>query len=175
VRLAIDGLSPGSEVRVVAKSEQVPERTEAASCSQDCELKLPKGTYMLIASRGDEHRTREVELTSSQVLTVGLWDGGARTAGTVLGITGVIVGAIGAFLSVAALAAPAYPPGSDEASPGRGGVFAMGLLGVAAGTGIAFAGFSLAAANRAPSMDLERMPMSRTPAAGANISLSGKF
>ena len=108
---------------------------------------------------------------------MGEWDGTVRTAGTVMGITGIAAGAIGAFLIVAVLAAPPYPPGSDEAPPGRGGVLGMGVIGLAAGAGLAIGGFSLAAANRAPSMDLQRMPTTRPPAggAGAGISVSGNF
>jgi hypothetical protein len=177
VRFAIDELDPGLEVRVVPRSERVPEATGVASCTQDCELKLQKGTYTLIAIRGDEHNTQEVELTSSQVLRVGKMDGVARTMGTAMGITGIIVGALGAFVAVAVLAKPPPPPDSDEVSPGRAGVFWMGIAGVAAGTGLAIGGFSLAAANHAPSMDLRPMPFTRPPpgGAGAHISLSGKF
>jgi hypothetical protein len=177
VRFAIDGLDPGVEVRVVSRSERAPEGTRAASCTQDCELKLQKGAYTLVASRGDEQRTKEVELTSSQILKVGEWDGAVRTMGTVMGITGIVIGAIGAFVTVGVLATPSPGPGDDEAAPGRAGVFMMGLAGLAAGTGLAVGGFSLAAENRAPSMDLQRMPMTRPPAggAGAGVSLSGKF
>jgi hypothetical protein len=177
VRFAIEGLDPGIEVRVVSKSERVPEGARAATCTQDCELKLQEGMYTLVATRGDEQRTEEVELTSSQVLRVGKLDGVARTAGTVMGITGIILGALGAFVTVAVLAAPPYPSGSDEQSPGRAGVFMVGLAGLAAGTGLAIGGFSLAAANHAPSMDLRPMPFTRPPpgGAGAHISLSGKF
>jgi hypothetical protein len=177
VRFAIQGLSSGLQVRVVPKPEGAPESASTASCAEDCVLKLLKGSYTLIASRGDDHRTKEVELTSSQVLILGRSDGISRTFGTVIGITGLVVGALGAFVAGAVLAAPADPPGSDEAPPGRGGVFAMGILGLAAGTGLAVVGFSFAAANRAPSMDLEQMAKARPPASGAvgGISLSGKF
>ena len=177
VRFAIDGLTPGLQVRVVSKSDGVRERASAGSCTQDCELELPKGAYTLIASRGDEHRTKEVELTWSQILKVGTWDGKARTTGIALGITGIIVGAIGAFITVVSIAYPG--PGGDHEDLGntRATVVFAGVVGLAGGTLLTFGGFSLVAANRAPSMELERMPMTRPPArgAGAGISLTGKF
>jgi hypothetical protein len=177
VSFAIQGLSSGSQVRVVPKPERAPEGASSASCTEDCVLKLQKGSYTLIASRADDHRTKDVEITSSQVLILGRSDGISRTFGTAMGITGIVVGALGAFVMGAVIAAPAYPPESDEAPPGRGGVFGMGVLGLAAGTGLAILGFSFAAANRAPSMDLEQMAKARPPASGAvaGISLSGKF
>jgi hypothetical protein len=177
VRFAIQGLTPGLQVCVVPQPERAPEIASSASCTEDCVLKLQKGAYTLIASRGDDQRTKDVELRSSQVLILGRSDGISRTFGTVMGITGIVVGALGAFVAGAVLAAPAYAPEDDEAPPGRAGVFGMGLLGLAAGTGLAIVGFSFAAANRAPSMDLEQMAKARPPASGAvaGISLSGKF
>jgi hypothetical protein len=178
VRLAIDGLTPGLQVRVEPRSERVPEgAAKAAVCAEDCELELQKGTYTLIASRGDEHRTKEVELTSSQLLRVGQWDGVARTTGIVMGITGLIVGAIGAFITVGSFVAPSPGPDDEDLDNTGTKVLFAGMAGLAAGTGLAIGGFSLAAGNRAPSMDLERMPTSRPPApgAGAGISLGGKF
>jgi hypothetical protein len=177
VRLAIHGLTPGAEVRVVPKSDRLPEGTGVASCTQDGELELQKGTYTLIAIRGAERNTQEVELTSSQVVRIGETHGVARTMGIAMGITGVILGALGGFVTVAILAAPAPPPDSDEDTQAKMGVFMLGLAGLAAGTGLAIGGFALAAANHAPSIDLRPMPLSRPPPgrAGANISLSGKF
>lgn len=138
-------------------------------------LKLQEGSYTVIASRGDEHRAKDVELRSSQVLILGSSDG-SRTFGTVMGITGIVVGSLGALLAGAVIAAPDQGPGSEDSS-GRMGVLGMGVLGIAAGTGIAVLGFSFAAANRAPSMDLEQMAKAPPPARGAvtGISLSGKF
>jgi hypothetical protein len=177
VSFAIQGLSAGLQVRVVPKPERAPQSASPASCTEDCVLELQKGSYTVIASRGDDHREKDVELRSSQVLILGRSDGTSRTFGTVMGITGIVVGALGAFVAGAILAAPADPPDSDEAPPGRGGVFGMGVLGLAAGTGLAILGFSFAAANRAPSMDLEQMAKAPPPARGAvaGISLSGKF
>ena len=177
VRLAIDGLSPGLQVRVVSRSEHAPEGARAASCTQDCELELPKGAYTLIASRGDEHRTKEVELTSPQVLRAGKLDGVARTAGTVMGITGIIVGASGAVITVASFVRPSPGP-DDEDLDNSGAVVAVaGVAGFAGGIGLAIGGFSLAAGNRAPSMSLFPMPTTRPPAGGAGtgISLTRKF
>jgi hypothetical protein len=177
VRFAVQGLSSGLQVRVVPKPERAPEGASTASCAEDCILELQKGSYTVIASRGDDHRAKDVELRSSQVLMLGKSDGISRTVGTVMGITGIVVGALGALVAGAVLAAPDYPPESDEAPPGRGGVFAMGVLGIAAGTGLAVLGFSFAAANRAPSMDLEQMAKARLPARGpvAGVSVGGTF
>jgi hypothetical protein len=178
VKFAIDGLSPGLQVRIVPGSERGPDgAAKPTVCTEDCELELQKGTYTLIASRGDEHRTKEIALTSSQILKVGQWDGVARTTGIVMGITGILVGAVGAFITVGSYLTPSPGP-DDEDLDNTGTVVALaGMAGLAVGTGLAIGGFSLAAANRAPSMDLERMPTTRLPApgAGAGISLSGKF
>ncbi|HMJ13376.1 MAG TPA: hypothetical protein VK524_18285 [Polyangiaceae bacterium] len=175
--MAIDGLSPGLQVRVVPRSEGVPERVATASCTEDCELKLQKGAYTLIASRGDEHRTKEVELTSPQMLRVGKWDGVARTTGTVMGITGIIMGAIGALITVAYVAAPPLAPGEEDLGNNRALVLWAGIGSLAVGTGLTIGGFSLAAGNRAPSMGLFPMPTTRPPAggAGAGLSLSRTF
>jgi hypothetical protein len=176
VRLAIGGLKSGQQVRVVWRPERVSEWAVAASCTEDCELKLKKGAYTLIASRGDDHRSKQVELTSSQILKMGQWDGGIRAFGTVMGITGIVVGAMGAFITVASIVSPS--PGPDDEDLDNSGtlVALLGVAGLAAGTGLMIGGFSLAAKNRAPSMDLERMPTTHPPAGGAaGISLSGKF
>src|SRR5687767_6458456 len=55
VRFAIQGLSSGLQVRVVPKPERAPEGASTASCTEDCVLKLQKGSYTLIASRADDH------------------------------------------------------------------------------------------------------------------------
>jgi hypothetical protein len=177
LRFAIDDVDPGLEVRVVPRSERVSQGTGVASCTQDCELKLQKGAYTLIAIRGDEQNTQEVDLTSSQVLRVGKMDGVARTMGTAMGITGIVVGALGAFVTVAMIAAPPPAPDGDEDTQAKMGVFFLGLGGLVVGTGLAIGGFAIAASNHAPSIDLRPMPMSRPPAgaAGANISLSRQF
>ncbi|HMI86598.1 MAG TPA: hypothetical protein VK550_21040 [Polyangiaceae bacterium] len=177
MRFAIDGLRPGLQVRVVPRSERAPEGVSPTSCTQDCELKLQKGAYTLIASRGDDHRTKDVELTSSQMLRVGKLDGVARAAGTVMGITGIIVGAIGAFITVAYVASPPLGPDDEDLGNSRAVVLWAGIAGLAVGTGLTIGGFSLAAGNRAPSMSLFPMPTTRPPAAGAGaaISLTGKF
>ena len=172
LRLAFDGISPGSEVRVVSKSEGAP---ATASCSQDCELKLQKGEYTVIAIRGEYQRTKEVDLSSSQVVKVGAWDGAVRTTGTVVGITGVVVGALGVLATVAMYMRRPDPPDSDPA-PGHTAAGALPVVGMILGSVLAFGGFSLAASNRAPSMDLQRMPTTYPPpSTGAGISLGGKF
>jgi hypothetical protein len=71
------------------------------------------------------------------------------------------------------------PPGpEDEDLDNSGAIIGLaGVAGLVGGTGLAIGGFSLAAANRAPSMELQRMPTTRPPprGAGAGISLGGKF
>jgi hypothetical protein len=129
----------------------------------------------LIASRGDDRRTKEVELTSSQILKVGEWDGAVRTMGTVMAIAGIIVGAMGAYITVGYFAAPSGR--GEELDASRTMLLFAGFAGLGAGAGLTLGGFSLTAANRAPSMDLHRMPSTHPPARAtdAHISLSGKF
>jgi hypothetical protein len=179
VRLAIDGIPDGVQVRVVTRTEDDTEAgRDAATCTQDCELSLPKGSYTLVASRGAEQRAKEVDLTSSQVATVGRWDHAGRTMGTVLGVTGIVVGALGALITGAFLAEPAPPPGGDEDTEAKMTVLWLGILGLAGGTGMAIGGFSMVSSNRAPSLEVDRMPASRPsppPSAATGLSLGGKF
>lgn len=179
VRLAIDGINEGVLVRVVTRPERDSEAgKDAATCTHDCELHLPKGSYTLVATRGAEQRTKEVDLTSAQVATVGRWDHAGRTMGTVLGVTGIVVGALGAFIMVGFFAQPALSPDADEDTEAKISLLGLGLLGVAGGTGLAIGGFSMASSNRAPSLEVDRMPSSRPappPSTATGLSLSGKF
>jgi hypothetical protein len=178
LRLAIKGLTPGSEVRVVSRSVETPGASQpAASCSQDCELELQKGEYTLIASRGDDQRTKEVELTSSQILKVGEWDGRVRTFGTILGITGIVVGTLSTLVTVAMAMSSGGSAGGDASTDSTPGILLIAPAGIVVGLGLTIGGFSLAAANRAPSMGLDRMPMTYPPpgSPAACLSWSGQF
>jgi hypothetical protein len=179
VRLAIDGIPDGVQVRVVTRPEDDTQAgQDAAACTHDCELNLPKGSYTLVASRGAEQRTKEVDLTSSQVATVGRWDHAGRTMGTVLVVTGIAAGALGALITGAFVAEPAPPPGGDEDTAAKMTVLWLGVLGLAGGTGMVIGGFSMVSSNRAPSLEIDRMPSSRLsppPSAATGLSLGGRF
>jgi hypothetical protein len=95
-----------------------------------------------------------------------------------LGITGIVIGALGGFMTVASVASSdaAGPDSSTDDGAARAGIFFLGLVGLFGGSGLALGGFSLAANNRSPSMDLQPMPsMAPSPAARAGISFGGKF
>src|SRR5690349_17161821 len=52
VDLKIEGVRNGLQIRVLPKEEgRAPEGGRTTSCNQDCELKLPAGSYTLIASQ----------------------------------------------------------------------------------------------------------------------------
>ena len=163
LRLAIEGLTPGLQVRVLSRAEQSPEPSSGASCSQDCELELQEGAYTLMASRGDYQRTKDVELTSSQVLKVGEWDGAVRTFGTMMGITGIVVGTLSTLVTVAMAGSSGTGSGANASTDSTPGILLLAPVGILVGLGFTIGGFSLAAANRAPSMDLVRMPVTYPP------------
>ena len=177
LRLAIEGLTAGLQVRVLSRSKWPREGFSSASCSQDCELKLQEGAYTLMASRGDDQRTKDIELTSSQVLKVGEWDGRVRTFGTMMGITGIVVGTLSTVVSVAMARSSRTSWGPDASSDSTPTLLLLAPLGILVGMGLTIGGFSLAAANQAPSMDLVRMPMTYPPpgSPAAGLSLSGRL
>ena len=179
-RLVIQGAANGLEVRVLPKDARLSPEGAQLACSQDCELKLRTGAYTLIASQGERLSTQGIELTDPLRLKVSEPNTALGIVGTVLGITGIAIASLGAFVTVASLAVPNGGGGADsygEDSAARMQVLLLGLVGLAAGTGLGFGGFSLAAANRVPSMEVERLPavgQSRGPAR-VGVSFIGRF
>jgi hypothetical protein len=177
VNLVIHGLSNGLQVRVLSNERLAAESASATACIQDCELKLPTGAYTLVASQGERQRTQDIALSAPLLLTVSEPNGALRDVGTVLGIAGIVIAAVGTFVTVGSLLAPSYQPGDDEVAGGRIAVFYGGLAGVAVGSGLIAGGFSLHAANLAPSMEVDRMATTGQPRGptGASVSLRGSF
>jgi len=154
--LAIHGISDGLQVRVLLKEEgRAVEGEGVASCTRDCELKLPVGPYRLVTSQGENHTTKDVDLDTGLSLKVSEPSSGLNSLGVGLGISGIVVAALGSLVAVYALAAPAQ---AENLSGARNTVLYSGLAGAAAGSGLIVGGFSLAAENRAPSLELDRSP-----------------
>ena len=173
--LAIHGISDGLQVRVLPKEDgRAVEGDGVASCTKDCELKLPVGPYRLVTSQGDQHTTKDVDLDTELSLKVSEPSGGLHGLGLGLGISGVVVAALGSLVAVSALAAPAE---AESIAGARNTVLVMGLAGAAAGSGLIVGGFSLASENGAPSLELDRSPrlerLQRPAATG--ISLGKTF
>jgi hypothetical protein len=178
VNLVIQGVSNGLQVRVLSKDEPLAtEGTSANSCNQDSELRLPTGAYTLVASQGERENTQDVALTAPLRLTVSEPNAALRHVGTVVGVAGIVIAALGTLVTVASLVGPTYQPGEDEDTQGRIAVFYGGLAGVAIGSGLIAGGFSLHAANRAPSMEVDRMATTGQPRGptGASVSFRGSF
>ena len=177
VNLVIQGVSNGLQVRVLSNERLAVEGASATACTQDCELKLPTGAYTLVASQGERERTQDIALTAPLRLTVSEPNAALRHVGTVVGVAGIVIAAVGTFVTVGSLVAPSYQPGDDEVAGGRIAVFYGGLAAVAVGSGLIVGGFSLHAANTLPSMEVDRMVTPRQPRGptGAGVSLRGTF
>ena len=159
-RLVIQGAANDLEVRVLPKDARLAAEGAQLACSRDCELKLRTGPYTLIASQGERLSMQGIELTDPLRLKVREPNAALSTVGTILGITGIAIASLGAFVTVASLVAQPRGGGPDaygEDTSARMGVMLLGIVGLAAGTGLGFGGFSLAAANRVPSMEVERL------------------
>ena len=175
VSLKIKGVGNGLQIRVQSKEEgPATQSPEAASCSQDCELKLPAGSYTLIATQGAPQETPGADVAAPPRLTMSDTDGSRHRLGTTLGIGGVVAAAMGSYLAIGALvardgASGAFPSGLND-------FFYAGLAGIGIGTGLMIGGFSLAAANPAPSTGVDRLPPApRRGATDMGVSLSGTF
>jgi hypothetical protein len=178
VNLVIQGVGNGLQVRVLSKDERpAAEGPSANSCNQDCELKLPTGTYTLVASQGERQNTQDIALSAPLRLTVSEPNAALRYTGLTLGIAGILIAAVGTFVTVGILVGPTHHPGDDEDTAARMGAFYGGLAAAAVGTGLIIGGFSLHAANRVPSMEVDRMAPTGPPRAptGASLSLRGSF
>jgi hypothetical protein len=174
VTLTIHGISSDLEVRVLSKAEgRGATGAVVASCHRDCELKLPIGGYTLLASQGERQSTQDVDLAAPMSLTVSEPNVTLRGLGTGIGIGGIVFAALGAFVAVAALVTPLK---GEDIDGGRAQVFLGGVATVGIGAGLIAGGFSLAAANRAPSMEVDppRLGHPRGPT-GVALSFAGTF
>ena len=173
--LAIQGISDGLHVRVLSREDGPAMDGEGiASCTQDCELKLPAGPYRLVTSQGELQTTKDVELDAPLRLTVSEPSTTLHGLGVGLGIAGIVVASLGSLVAVSAVATRGE---GEELSGARNNILLSGLAGAAGGAGLIVGGFSLAAENRAPSLEVDRSPrlerLQRPAATG--ISLGATF
>jgi hypothetical protein len=177
VDLKIEGVRNGLQIRVLPKDERLtPEGPKSTSCKEDCELKLPAGSYTLIATQVERQETPGADLAAQPEVTMSEPDAGAsrRRLGHALGASGVVATVIGSYLVIAALVA--RPTTHGEFLTGLDEYFYGGLAGIGVGTGLMIGGFSLAAANRATPLAVDRMPtvVQRRPT-DVGVSLTTTF
>src|SRR6185503_16610039 len=70
VDLKIEGIRNGLQIRVQPKEEGRAPEGATTSCKEDCELKLPAGSYTLIASQIEQAEVPGVELRAPPRLTM---------------------------------------------------------------------------------------------------------
>jgi len=170
VSLKIEGVRNGLQIRVVPKEEgPAPEDGKGNSCNQDCELKLPAGSYTLIASQVE----RPEAPGAPPPLPISESEARRHQLGSALGVGGIVVAAMGSYLAIGALVAS-----GAESSAGLNEFFYAGLAGIGVGAGLMIGGFSLAAANRATPTAVDRTAAAvqrRDPLGLGGVSLSGTF
>jgi hypothetical protein len=176
VDLKIEGVRNGLQIRVLPKEEgPTPEGGKATSCNQDCVVKLPAGSYTLVASQVERQETPGIDRGAPPRLTMSEPNGDRHRLGTALGVGGIVAAAMGSYVAIGALVAR---DGTRAEFPsGLNGFFFAGLAGVGVGAGLMIGGFSLAAANRAAPMAVDRMPAAaqRRAPTPMGVSLSGSF
>jgi hypothetical protein len=178
VDLKIEGVRNGLQIRVLPKDEGLaaPEGGRAASCNHDCVLKLPAGSYTLIASQVEPQEIPGRDIGPTPRLTLSEPEAARHRLGTALGVGGIVAAAMGSYLAVGALVAR---DGSEAATfpSGLNEFFYAGLAGIGVGAGLMIGGFSLAAANRSPSVGVDRLPpvAQRRGLTEMGVSLSGNF
>jgi hypothetical protein len=175
VDLKIEGIRNGLQIRVLPKDEGLkPEGGTSTSCKEDCELKLPAGSYTLIATQVAPQAPPGADVGAEPQPTMSEPDTSRRRLGNALGVGGVIAAVMGSYLVIGALVA--RPSTHGEFLTGLDEFFYGGLAGIGAGAGLMIGGFSLAAANRAAPMAVDRMPtvVQRRPT-DVGISLTGTF
>ena len=98
-----------------------------------------------------------------------------RRFGQALGAGGVVAAVAGTYLVVATLVA--RPNTFGEFATGRSEFLVAGLAGIGVGAGLMIGGFSLAAANRPPTVGMDRVPavVEQRAFGEMGVSLSGKF
>jgi hypothetical protein len=174
VDLKIEGVGNGLQIRVLPK-EEGPARDggKGTSCKEDCELKLPAGSYTLIATQVEPQEMPGKDSDAPPPLTVSESEAGRHRLGSALGVGGIVAAAMGSYLAIGALVAS---DGAPAASPsGPSGFFFVGVAGIAVGAGLMVGGFSLAAANRGTPVGIDRMPPVVQRRDPVGVSLSGTF
>jgi hypothetical protein len=176
VDLKIEGIRNGLQIRVLPKEEApAPEGGRGTSCKEDCQLKLPAGSYTLIATQVEPQETPGADLGAEPQLTMSEPNASRRRLGYDLGAGGVVAAVIGSYLVISTLVA--RPSTHGEFLTGRTEFFYAGLAGIGVGAGLMIGGFSLAAANRATPMAVDRMPtvVQRRGPTEMGVSLTGNF
>jgi hypothetical protein len=138
-------------------------------------VKLPAGSYTLIASQIEPQEMPDKDPGAPPRLTISESEAGRHRLGSALGVGGIVAAALGSYLAIGALVAT---DGAPAASPsGLNEFFFVGVAGIAVGTGLMIGGFSLAAANRATPVAVDRMPtaVQRRGLTDMGVSLSGTF
>jgi len=174
VDLKIEGVRNGLQIRVLPKEEGPgPDGGRAASCNQDCVLKLPAGSYTLIASQIEPQEVPGMDVGAAPRPTMSEPELARHRLGTALGVGGIVAAAMGSYLAIGALVArdgtnAAFPSGLNE-------FFFAGVTGIGIGAGLIIGGFSLAAANRASPLALDRMPTTVQPRTSMGVSVTETF
>jgi hypothetical protein len=175
VDLKIEGIRNGLQIRVQPKDEGLAPQGGTTTCKEDCEVKLPAGSYTLIAIEGEQEETPGVEPGAPSRLTISESEAGRHRLGSALGVGGIVAAAMSSYLVIGGLLSS---DGAPAASPsGVNELFFVGVAGVAVGAGLMISGFSLAAANRATPVAGDRMPtpVQRRGATDMGVSLTGSF
>jgi hypothetical protein len=176
VNLKIKGLRDGLQIRVLSKEEgPATQGISTTSCNQDCELKLPAGSYTLIATQAEPQETQGTDLREPDHLTMNESDAARHRLGTMLGFGGILAAAVGSYMTIGALSVRDGTRG--EFPSGLNGFFFAGIAGIGVGAGLMIGGFSLAAANRPTAVSVDRMPsvVQRRGPTEMGVSLSGTF
>jgi hypothetical protein len=180
VDLKIEGIRNGLQIRVQPKEEGPAHEGPATSCKEDCELKLPAGSYTLTASQVAPQETPGAETLGAEIgaqpdLTTSEPNASRRRLGYDLGAGGVVAAVMGTYLVIATIVA--RPNTQGEFLTGRSEFFYAGLAGIGVGAGLMIGGFSLAAANRATPMAVDRIPTvaERRRPTEMGVSLAGTF
>jgi hypothetical protein len=153
-----------------------PESSEVPSCTQDCDVKLPAGASTSVPSQVEPQELPGKDIGTPPPSTMGESDAAARhRLGYALGIGGIVAAAMGSYLAIGSVAAQNST--QTEVASGLNGFFFAGLACMGLGGGLMIGGFSMAAANRAPSTAIERMPVvaQRRGPTEMGVSLTARF
>jgi hypothetical protein len=152
-----------------------PESREVPPCEQGCEVTPLAGASTSMASQVEPQQVPSKDLGAPPPPAMGEPDAARQRLGHALGIGGLVAAAMGSYLAIGALAAQDGTPA--EAASGLNGFFFAGLACIGIGGGLMIGGFSLAAANRAPSTAIDRVPAvaQRRAPTDMGVSLTGSF
>jgi hypothetical protein len=176
VDLKIEGIRNGLQIRVLPKEEgPAPQGGTSTSCKEDCVVKLPAGSYTLIATQVERQEIPGTDVGAPPPLTMSEPDISRHRLGNALGVGGIVAAVMGSYLVIGALVA--RPSTHGEFLTGVNEYFYAGLAGIGVGAGLMIGGFSLAAANRAAPMAVDRMPTAaqRRGPTEMGVSLTGTF